>query len=278
LRRIATNAERLEALKQLAGSTYFLTTGRAIVCIEGEKESQSEEPTDLRLLELMYTRATAVTLVPTTGKGNVITTVQRLRDHVPEDVFRIRVRGLVDADRSTETIPGIEMLPVCMIENFLLDEEILFDYMKTLKPGKFPDVSAVGSDLKNIVDHLIEGEIALRVRRRFKGFTVRIGGASVAQVKVKHAEELAKLQSILPADPQIQSEVGAVTNEVKEIVARGMALERFRGKVILKEFYRRHIAPENVGYGEACIKLAKLVGKKGKIAEQLDPIFDKLIA
>lgn len=87
LRRIATNAERLETLKQLTGSAYFLTTGRVIVCIEGESESEAPSATDLSLLEMMYSRATAFTLVPTKGKGNVINTVKSLRDFVPEDSY-----------------------------------------------------------------------------------------------------------------------------------------------------------------------------------------------
>ncbi len=277
LRRIANSAERLEALKQLAGSTYFLTTGRSIVCIEGEQEADTDVPTDVRLLEVMYPRATAVTLVPTRGKGNVITTVQRLREHVPEEVFRIRVRGLVDADQSTETVPGVEMLPVCMIENFLLDDDVVFDYVKTLEPSDFPDAGAVKAELDSIASSLVNDEVALRVSRRFKRYTVRVGGASVAQVRAKHQEELENLRNLLPEDEEVKKTVEEVTAEVSKIVSEGRALDRFRGKAILKEFYRRHVAPKNVGYTDACLELAKRVGKKAKIAERLDPVFDTLI-
>lgn len=44
LRRIATSAERLEALKELTGSAYFLTTGRVILCVEGEPDSDCPVP------------------------------------------------------------------------------------------------------------------------------------------------------------------------------------------------------------------------------------------
>ncbi len=90
-------------------------------------DADPEKPTDARLLELLYPRAAAVTLVPTTGKGNVIGTVQRLRQNLDEGTFKIRVRGLVDADQSGTAVPGVEQLPVSMIENFLLDPDALLE-------------------------------------------------------------------------------------------------------------------------------------------------------
>ena len=277
LRRIASNAERLEALKQLAGSTYFLTTGRAIVCIEGERDADPEEPTDLRLLEVMYPRATAVTLVPTTGKGNVITTVTRLREHVPEDVFRIRVRGLVDADQSTDEIPGVQPLPVCMIENFLLDPAILHEYVRSIEVSSFATIESVQAELARIVGDIRGEEVALRVRRRFKGWTVRIGGASVEQVKAEHVSALQRVQEMLPTEAEVKRHVDEVTAEVKRIITEGKALDKFRGKAILKRFYQAHVAPKGIGYAEMCLAVAKRAGGAGRVAAQLDPVFDRLV-
>lgn len=278
LRRIASDAERLEALKQLAGSTYFLTTGRAIVCIEGEREIDTDEPTDLRLLEVMYPRATAVTLVPTTGKGNVITTVTRLREHVPEDVFRIRVRGLVDSDQGTEQIPGIEELPVCMIENFLLDADALFTYCQSIQVDGLTDIDSVKNELNDIIASMKSDEIALRVRRSLRGWTVRIGGASVDQVKAEQSAALTRIQKMVPDDGKLRAIVDGVTKQVEGMIAEGKAVERFRGKAILKTFYQRHVMPKNVGYAQMCLHLAKLIGSRGTLTQRLDPIFDKLIS
>jgi len=279
LRRIATNAERLEALKQLAGSAYFLTTGRAIVCIEGERASETEDATDVRLLEVMYPRATAFTLVPTTGKGNVITTVTRLREHVPEATFRIRVRGLVDADQSTDDMPvGIQSLPVCMIENFLLDAEALHDYLLSLGIATFADPAAVNTELQAIAATLREDEIGLRVQRKLKRAMIRIGGATADQVKTKHAEELKKVAEMLPDDVSLAKLITETAATIDQIIATGQALDRFRGKAILRAFYQRHVAPKNISYAEACIQIAKRVGKAGKVGPRLDPVFDKLVA
>lgn len=277
LRRIAGNLERLEALKQLAGSAYFFTTGRTIVCIEGEASADPDEPTDARLLELMYPRATAVTLVPTTGKGNVIQSVHRLREHVPEGAFRIRVRGLVDADQSEGSVEGVEALPVCMIENFLLDATVLFSYTNSLAEYTFPDSDSVASELRSICDEMVPDEIGRRVRLRLKTKTIRIYGSSVEEIKSSLAGQMEQLRLMLPADAKLEEIVTEVTAQVRSIVSAGTAVDRFRGKHILKTFYGRHIAPLNVSYATACIAIARAVGKEGKVAQRLDPIFERLI-
>ncbi len=278
LRKIATNAERLEALKQLAGSTYFLTTGRVIVCIEGERDSDPEKPTDARLLEILYPRATAVTLVPTTGKGNVINTVERLRDHVPEATFRIRVRGLVDADQSATTITGIEKLPVCMIENLLLDPASIHEYCQSIGLDTFADENAVKTELKRIAAELKEKEISLRVRKQLKARMVRFDGATIEQIKVSHASELAEINAMLPDDEALTKIVTETTETVNQIIATDTELDQFRGKNMLEVFHSRHIAPRNIGYNPTCIEIAKNVAKKGTVASRLDPIFDRLLA
>ncbi|WKZ28620.1 MAG: AAA family ATPase [Patescibacteria group bacterium] len=277
LKRIASSLERLEALKQLAGSTYFLTTGRALVCIEGET-APPDEPSDLRLLQIFYPRATAYTLVPVGGKGNVINTVTRLREHVPEDVYRIRVRGLVDADQSLGSTPGVFQLPVCMIENFLLDPEILQQYLLSIEVNTFADEAALSKELVVIATSMKNSEIARRVRQKLKTRTVRLNGATVAEVKEAHRSAVAEIQALLPNDTDLGRYVLDATEVVDGILAEGKATDRFHGKAMLKEFYQRHIASKNIGYGVACLELAKMVGAKRVAAERLDPVFEQLAA
>lgn len=276
LKRVSTNAERLEALKQLTGSTYFLTTGRVIVCIEGERDADPEKPTDARLLELLYPRATSVTLVPTTGKGNVITTVQRLREKLDEDTFRISVRGLVDADQSQDAIEGIETLPVCMIENLLLDADSMFSYLNDAVPGAFGSAADVLAEMKVVARALRSKEITLRLRRRLKPKTIRMEGATIAEIKSDLASKISDLQGSLPSDEALGQMVDRATRSVDQILADGTELDQFRGKEILAGFYQRHIAPKNIAYNRMCLELAKRVSEKGHVAARLDPIFDRL--
>jgi hypothetical protein len=278
LRQIATNAERLEALKQLAGSAYFLTTGRVVVCIEGEFDADPERPTDARLLGILYPRATAVTLVPTKAKGNVITTVTRLREHVPENIFRIRIRGLVDADQTDEATPGIEVLPVSMIENFLLDAEAIYSYLMSVGVDSFKSAAEVRTELKTIALEMRNKEIELRIRRKIKPRMFRIGGANVIEIQADHAKKLSEFQSMLPGDTELEEIVRETTAAVDSLIATDTELDHFRGKVLLEIFHDRHLVPLSIGYNVMCIEVAKLIAVRGTVANRLDPVFERLLA
>lgn len=275
LKKIATNAERLEALKQIAGSAYFLTTGRVLVCIEGHT-TPPDEMSDLSLLEIIYPRATAFTLVPSGGKGNVISTVQRFQDHLPENVFRIRVRGLVDADQTEQAQPGISVLPVCMIENFLLDPKALFAYGQSIGLNKFADKNAVRDELSRIMESMKDEEIGRRVATSIKAQTIRIRGASVDQVKERHGEAVESIKRMIPADVDLERIIAEATRVVEQFLATGESFQRFHGKTALKKFYQENIQPLNVGYSEACLGIAKLLADDEALTERLDGIFDQL--
>lgn len=277
LKRIANSQERLEALKELTGGAYFLTTGRIIVCVEGEPE-ESGLATDVSLLEMLYPRATAFTLVPVGAKSTVITTVQRLRDHVPETTFRIRVRGLIDADQDPAGVPGVHQLPVSMIENFLIDPAALLTYLTTIGVATFADAAAIRVALEALALDRRDDEVSLRVGRRLKRHMVRLRGLDVAGVRASHQQSLDEVRAMLPDDAALNAIVAAATAEVNEIVAAGRSLARFRGKPIWKAFYQAHVAPKNVSYVDACLGVAKQVATRGETAKSLDPVFNALEA
>lgn len=275
LKRVASSLERLEALKQLAGSAYFLTTGRVLVCIEGGT-SPPDEVSDLRLLEIIYPRATAFTLVPSGGKGNVITTVTRLRENVPEGIFRIRVRGLVDADQSAGDVPGIFALPVCMIENLLLQPEAIHAYCASIGVETLPTPAAVNTELRAILQTLREEEIGRRVARAIRPYTVRIRGASPDLLKQAHAKELAVVREMLPNDEALKALVQKATDDVDRLLADDKARDAFHGKTVVKRLYQKHIAPKAVSYSDACLGIAKAVAVTGTITIRLEALFNKL--
>lgn len=275
LKKIASNIERLEALKQLAGNTYLVTTGRSIICIEGDKNSTTE-PTDIRLLEILYPRSTAFTFVPTGGKGNVIKLVQQLREHLPEESFKIRINGLVDKDQSKNSLTGVFLLPVCMIENLLLNEEAIFEYFQSLGIVELSNVQTLKEKLKEIADGLKDEEIACRIMRKLKSYTVRISGITKDDLKNKLETEIAEIKKLLPEDNQIDTLISEVNTEVNKIISDGDTLKYFRGKIILKKLYSDFIQSKNIFYSRFCYELAEIVAKKTTVGELLNPVFDQI--
>lgn len=276
LRRVATSLERLELLKELAGSAYFLTTGRILVCIEGERMPPSDV-SDLRLLEIMYPRSTAFTLVPSGGKGNVLQIVTRLRENLPETIFRIRVRGLVDADYTGGTPADVAALPVCMIENLLLDPDALLAYCSSVAVTDLPDIASINASLRTIFDSMRRDEIARRVALRLRPRTVRIRGATLEEITHAHQVELAAVQAMIPREAELTPIIQQATEEVTQLLLNeAAARDRFHGKNAIRCFYARHIEPLNVGFADACLGIAKAVASNGRVAARLDPIFDQL--
>lgn len=275
LKKVASNLDRLEALKQLAGDTYLVTTGRSIVCIEGDADVTSK-PADLRLFQILFPRSTAFTIIPTGGKGEVIKIVTKLREYLPEQTFNIKIFGLTDMDQTGTRLDGVFTLPVCMIENLLLNGQALYKYMQFVGITTFSSVSAVTSELKEIANSLKDDEVSYRVMKELGSHTVRLKGNSVDQLKQLMGEEVSKVQSLLPQDPQAQEKIGQITSEVDNLIQEDKAIQLFRGKAILGAFYIKHLSAKNIPYSEFCYKLANLVAATGEVEGILNPIFDQM--
>jgi hypothetical protein len=278
LKKVATNLERLEALRQLAGNTFVLTTGRAIVCVEGTADDQ-REPADIGLLQILYPRAAAYTFVPSGGKAQVIKTAASLREHLPQATFGIRVFGVVDADQATATpLPaGIVRLPVAMIENLLLNRGAILSFLQAHGVTTLSDEVAVEAELRAIAGGQKENEVRLRVGRSIKARTIRLSGADVLSVKQRHQDELQEVQRMLPGDRDLRRVVETSTALVGEIIVAGEEMKFFSGKMILKEFYRRHVQPSNVSYKEFCYEVAQLIATSRALDALLNPVFDQMI-
>jgi energy-coupling factor transporter ATP-binding protein EcfA2 len=277
LKKVATNLERLEALRHLTGNTFAITTGRSIVCVEGTADDQ-REPADVSLLQILYPRAAAYTFVPSGGKSQVITTTANLRDHLPEIQFGIKVFGLVDSDQamSTPLPPGVVRLPVAMIENLLLNKNAILTYLQAHSIATFADNASVEIELRTIAGNQKENEIRLRVARGIKPRTIRLSGADALSVKQRHQDELQAVQRMLPTDRDLRGLVESATSRVDEIIAGAEELRYFAGKPILKEFYRKHVQVSNSSYKEFCYEVAQLIAKSSSLETTLNPVFDLL--
>lgn len=276
LKKVASNIERLEALKQLAGSTYLVTTGRSIVCIEGDADATSR-PADLRLFQILYPRSTAYTFIPTGGKGEVIKIVTKLREYLPSDSFGVKVFGLTDLDQTINNNDGIFTLPVCMIENLLLNSTALFNYLQKLEITTFSTIEGVVSELTEIALASKTDEISYRVMKEFKTHTVRLKGATTEELKELVATEVSKVQSLLPEDSITQAKISDITQKIEEYVNNGKVLTMFRGKAILNTFYQKHISGKNIPFSEFCYELAIYVADTGDVERMLNPIFDRMV-
>lgn len=275
LKKVATNLDRLEALKQLAGDTYLITTGRSIVCIEGDADVAAR-PADVRLFQILYPRSTAYTFIPAGGKGEVIKIVKKLREYLPEDAFGIKIFGLTDMDQSKNGTDGIFILPVCMIENLLLNPKGMLSYLNTVDVRSFSTPEEIDAELSGIATSLKEEEISYRVMREIGAHTVRFRGNSIEEIKRQLVAELNQVQKLIPEDPKLDELIKSITTEVEKIIADGQTKQYFRGKKILETFYNKHLAGKNIPYSGFCYELGNHIAMFGDVEKILNPIFDQM--
>jgi ABC-type multidrug transport system ATPase subunit len=274
LRKIASSIEKLEALKQLTGNAYYITTGRSIICIEGERASDTKV-TDVRLLEILYPRSTAYTFVPSGGKGNVINTVKNLRLHLDEEKFSIAVYGLTDKDQGQPSgVEGVFCLPVCMIENLLLVPESISEYLNTNSLRKTPE--EVKGIFDTITAGLVEQEISLRVSKRLKAKTIRVTGKNKEEIKASLETQIEEMRSLIPDDATLDVLSGEIKTEVESIVSNNKTLQDFRGKEILAKFYNQEVQASGIPYSKFCYELAQVIAKNQNLDELLNPVFDQI--
>lgn len=278
LQKIANNIERLEALKELTGTTFVVTTGRAIVCIEGEADPM-HDPADIQLLGVLYPRATAYTFVPVGSKSSVIGTVVKLREFLPVEKFGIKIFGLVDKDQGTGSLPdGVFALPVSMIENLLLDSAALLKYLQSIGVQTFADSGEVELELRRLALALRNEEVGLRVAKALKPYTVRLAATDVETLRERHKAEVEKVQALVPHDDKtIVDRMDSITASVDSIIAGGTEITEFRGKPILRAFYVQHVASTNVPYTRFCYEVAQVIAAEQGTDALLNSIFDQMV-
>ncbi len=263
--RLATSAERLEAMRILFGEIYPATACRAVVCLEGElPEDRSSTPADKRILEILCPDLMATVTLPMGGRNTVIEGARRLREVLPDNIPGLNVFAVIDRDQdSTEdnsNYDWIFVLPVCMLENLLLVPPAITKFLEPyIERIDLNNVANVESALRRIARGLRDDEIRLRVQRRLKPVHAFISGTSIENIKERHNLTVDSLRRSLPEDRELATIVTEATNEVDAILSNNEELKLFRGKEILNRFYKQYLQSLGFSYLTFYTELAKHV-------------------
>lgn len=231
--RVTASQERLEAMRELTGSTHLLTRLRPIVFIEGTRPI-SKGISDQRLVELLMPEAASWVLVPTGGRSEAIRSARGLRAVAPDNLPGIPVFCLVDADQAAAGDPDYAISwPLAMIENLLLDPDAIWELLAPHREGlSLTSRDDVETELRKIARTLREDEIRLRVSALIK--PLRIPIQPTEPEAVEPAIELAREQidsqlAKLGGTEQITVVVREAQQAVDRILDEGRELEAFRG-------------------------------------------------
>jgi len=267
--RVASDADRLDALRDLLGETYLATLSRSIVCVEGAVPTRgSREPSDARILAVLCPEISDLVLLPTGGRSNTIATAQKLREALSRAPAGASVFALVDADDEEPAVGDDWMLslPAAEIENMLLVPRVIAGYLaphaEKLPSGIQPcNDDVVDRALKGIARGHRDMEVATRLRRRMRTAT-DFAGRTIQELRTELQGRLGGPDKALPSLEDFDQRARKLEEWADTVLAQGKELVAFSGKEILREFYVRFLSKAGFGsYQNFVYEVARHAGK-----------------
>jgi hypothetical protein len=240
--RVASDEDRLQALRSLYGSTSNLTAMQPIIVVEGtDGQTATRVVPDRKLYRAVYETFDRVTLISGGGKGECIKLRKRLQEALAEFSKRLPVLALLDRDLSEETPDDqTAFLPVSMIENFLLDPDAIWEAIQSVvEKTSFKSVEDVGMALDKILDRHEQAEVERRVLRSL-GPAVFRAQSPVADIEKQVATFIDGIRTRFTHE-SLKPHLEEARKVVTEIDTNRKRRELYDGKSVLEQFYRDHL-------------------------------------
>lgn len=273
LARVSTAAERLEALKELVGNPYIVTTGRTIVLVEGPPGGGRN--TDVRVLDRIHPAATRYTFIPMGGRASVISAVRALRQEISERRFGVTILGVVDRDRRPPDEEGVITWDFASIENLLLLDSSAIASAVAAVGGPSMTPGQVDRRLKDAARAIRDDEVRVRVSHALKTRMLRFGGTVAAEI----AEQMCQASMALADEAgdleSIERAIERATTTAEGELERGDYRRRFRGKELLHALLGQ-LALHNTPYAEFLYALADSAATAPQAQAALSTVFTAL--
>ena len=243
LTRVATDEQKLQLLRDVFGTTANLTAMRPILVVEGcQRDMAARRAADARIYPFLSEEFSRVSILASGGKAECKTLVRSLNSILTEFSSAIGAHALLDRDleESEPADPHIHLLPVSMVENLLVEPFVLWK-ATTLVHHKMSvrDLNQVEAAIDEILEDMEEAEIDRRIKAAIGAKTFRI------KDPVSSASDQLEAHFASVADELSEDKLASIADTckatVKDIKAQGRRRDFYHGKVILDEFYRRHM-------------------------------------
>lgn len=277
--RIADNDERLQLLRDLFGTTANLTAMQPIVIVEGSKETNSSRIVpDRKLYRALHPGFDKVTLIPGGGKGECKALISALNDALKHLSTRLRAVGLLDRDvATTADADGIHLLPVSMIENFLLDPDSIWEAIQSIvEKTTLLTVDDVSSGLDKVLDLIEAEEIARRTLvtlgvARFRPSTPVNAISAQVDAFIKEINTKYSPEKIQEAESASQRIVSDLRNSHRR-------REEFHGKTALQSFYKTHLHSTGLDKVVFTFETARHARRRKAVVTYFDGFFDVILS
>lgn len=277
--KIATDNEKLELMREIFGSTSNITAMRPLLIVEGRKEDkESKRTSDARIYCFLSEQFNQVTIVPGGGKAECIKLVSSLSDILKEFSPDLNAYALLDRDLECKEPDDylLHYLPVSMIENLLVDPEIIWNAIVTVKhKTKFESLSQLESALTNILNQMQEEEISRRVKGTVGAFTFRVRDP-ISEIEDQidiYINSLKKQTN----ESSLKAVIATAEKEVKKLNDDNKRREYYHGKNILNSFYREYLHETGMSKEIFIYECAKQASQRASVKKLVKELFEQIM-
>ncbi len=276
--RIASDDEKLEAIREVFGSTSNVTAMRPLLVVEGRKsDKDSKRSSDARVYSFLSDDFNRVTIIPGGGKSECKKLTESLNELSSEFSDKLKAYALLDRDLA-EGDPNEDFsiyLPVSMIENLLIDPEVIWKAFTTVAhKTELNSLDDVSKALDELIDSMEEEETARRIKDHIGAHTFRAKDPvdSIEQQINDFSESLLAIVS----DGKLQATQQQIAEVIKKLKNDNNRREYFHGKNILASFYKKHLHATGMSKEIFIYECARQASERNSVKEFVSTLFDKV--
>ena len=256
-----------------------LTALRTILVVEGRKaDADSRRAEDEKIYGLLSNRFAQLTVLAGGGKAQCKIFAQSLAEILSEELStRVGAYALVDRDLDSDgsSDSHVKRLPVSMVENLLVDPEVIWNAIRTVRhKTDLAELASVEYALDAVLGKQKGREVARRVKAKVgrHSFRLRDPIDTAGDQAKDHivAVEQATSESCLA---EIRAECEA---DVQKLGEENGRRENYDGKRVLEQFYGSYLHKTGMSKEIFVYECARAAADRKLVRNFVDELFKEL--
>jgi AAA domain, putative AbiEii toxin, Type IV TA system/AAA domain (dynein-related subfamily) len=274
---VADDEERLRFLRDVFGTTANLTAMQPIVIVEGIDETDAKKSvSDRKLYRALHPGFDGVTLISGGGKGESKALLRVLDEALKVFSSQLDAVALLDRDTTLRADDEkVHLLPVSMIENFLLDPDSIWEAIQSvIEKASLNTVDDVASALDSLLTEMEPVEVDRRVTDAL-GLAYFRPSPPVEDISLQAATFASEVQTRY-SNEKVKAALEQANKKVEELRAQERRREEFHGKAVLNSFFQEHLHRTGLAKVIFTFEVARYARRRRAVTEYFDEFFQEL--
>jgi hypothetical protein len=249
-----------------------------ILVVEGISETGAVNVMpDRKLYRALHNGFDSVTVISGGGKYECKALVRAINDNLGAFSPNLKAIALLDRDveeRCQDAL--IHLLPVAMIENFLLDPDSIWEAIQSVvERTGLTTVDDVSNALAELLDAAANDEAGRRAGAML-GSTHFHPTLPAENIPEQAASFIADVERKYGRDA-VSAALTQSKQKVEALRQSNRRREEFHGKTILNEFYKKHIARSGLPKVVFTFEAARHARRRRSVVDYFDALFTELV-